>query len=245
MADGYDELTDKEKQTLRLMVRGHDAKSAASELSLSVHTINERLRAARRKLEVTSSREAARLVLEREAVVPQNPVARDLGDARSRPPREDSGATAGTSARRPIIAGIFIMLTFAATALFLVPSIIGADGSGGTVQTQPSDAEVESAARAWLEMVDARDWEASYAATAASFREANTLKLWSDTAQSVQSGLGAKLSREFVGQDDVPSPQGIVIVKFRTDFANRADALETISLVREGGTWKVAGIYVS
>ena len=67
MADGYDELTDKEKQTLRLMVRGHDAKSAASELALSVHTINERLRAARRKLEVTSSKEAARLLLQAEA----------------------------------------------------------------------------------------------------------------------------------------------------------------------------------
>ena len=66
MADGYDALTEKEKETLRLMARGHDAKSAASALSLSVHTINERLRAARRKLAVTSSREAARLVLDRE-----------------------------------------------------------------------------------------------------------------------------------------------------------------------------------
>ena len=44
MADGYDALTEKEKETLRLMARGHDAKSAASALSLSVHTINERLR---------------------------------------------------------------------------------------------------------------------------------------------------------------------------------------------------------
>ena len=37
-------LTKKEKQTLRLIVRGHDATSVARELSLSVHTINERLR---------------------------------------------------------------------------------------------------------------------------------------------------------------------------------------------------------
>ncbi|HCB77875.1 MAG TPA: LuxR family transcriptional regulator, partial [Erythrobacter sp.] len=42
-----------------------------------------------------------------------------------------------------------------------------------------------------------------------------------------------------------PSPQGITIVKFRTDFANRAGVVETISLVREDGAWKVAGIYVS
>ena len=60
MTTGLDALTKKEKQTLRLILRGHDAKSAARELSLSLHTVNERLREARRKLGVTSSREAAR-----------------------------------------------------------------------------------------------------------------------------------------------------------------------------------------
>lgn len=59
-------LTEKEKQTLRLIVRGHDAKSVARSLGLSVHTINERLRDARRKMAVSSSREAARLLLEAE-----------------------------------------------------------------------------------------------------------------------------------------------------------------------------------
>ena len=57
-------LSEKEKQTLRLIVRGHDAKSIARDLGLSVHTINERLRDARRKMAVSSSREAARLLLE-------------------------------------------------------------------------------------------------------------------------------------------------------------------------------------
>lgn len=44
MTTGIDALTGREKQTLRLILRGHDAKSAALELALSVHTINERLR---------------------------------------------------------------------------------------------------------------------------------------------------------------------------------------------------------
>ena len=63
MIDAALSLTEKEKQTLRLMVRGHDAKSIARALGLSVHTINERLRDARRKMAVSSSREAARLLL--------------------------------------------------------------------------------------------------------------------------------------------------------------------------------------
>lgn len=62
MSEGLQALTDKEKETLRLIARGHDAKSTALHLGLSVHTINERLRIARRKLSVTSSREAARLL---------------------------------------------------------------------------------------------------------------------------------------------------------------------------------------
>lgn len=64
-------LTEKEKQALRLILRGHDAKSAARELAVSVHTVSERLRDARRKLGVTSSREAARRLLADET--PESP----------------------------------------------------------------------------------------------------------------------------------------------------------------------------
>ena len=65
MAHNVHALTEKEKQTLRLLLAGHDAKSMARALGLSVHTINDRLRMTRRKLSVTSSREAARLLLDR------------------------------------------------------------------------------------------------------------------------------------------------------------------------------------
>src|SRR3546814_9901564 len=61
---GIQALTEKEKETLRLLVDGHDAKSMARHLGLSVHTINERLRDARRKMSASSSREAARQLRE-------------------------------------------------------------------------------------------------------------------------------------------------------------------------------------
>lgn len=54
-------LTEREIAALRLLASGYDVKSAAAELGVSVHSINERLRDARRKLGVSSSREAARL----------------------------------------------------------------------------------------------------------------------------------------------------------------------------------------
>ena len=64
MRDRLDTLTDREKETLRLLLAGHDAKSIARAQDLSVHTVNERLRDARRKLGVASSREAARQLAE-------------------------------------------------------------------------------------------------------------------------------------------------------------------------------------
>ncbi|WP_312489954.1 LuxR C-terminal-related transcriptional regulator [Sphingomonas sp.] len=57
-------LTDKEAAVLHLLARGHDVKSAAAELGLSIHTVHERLREARRKTGASSSRGAARLLTE-------------------------------------------------------------------------------------------------------------------------------------------------------------------------------------
>lgn len=251
MAEGLQALTDKEKETLRLIVRGHDAKSMANELSLSVHTINERLRVARRKLSVTSSREAARLLLESEGEPYEKIVGKQLGDGEAAAPG-DASPVPGT--RQPggwgkgrksalLIGGILMSLLVAA---LLLSTPLASDGSGSPAsEIAARDATIEAAARGWLELVDAHNWAASYAGTAAPFRKANTLKLWSDTAEEVQGDFGAMLSRQFLGVDDVPSPQGFTMVKFRTDYANRAGVIETLSLVREDGTWKVAGIYVS
>ncbi|WP_413629941.1 helix-turn-helix domain-containing protein [Novosphingobium sp. JCM 18896] len=63
-------LTERDKETLRLLLRGHDAKSIAQIQELSVHTVNERLRDARKKLGVSSSREAARLLAASEDIAP-------------------------------------------------------------------------------------------------------------------------------------------------------------------------------
>src|SRR5690606_17917765 len=104
MSQRYQALTEKEKETLRLVVRGYDAKSIASHLGLSVHTINERLRFARRKMAVSSSREAARLPFDAAGHVPHSLVDKGLGAAG--PPRtvpQDSTPYRGNAATgRPV-----------------------------------------------------------------------------------------------------------------------------------------------
>lgn len=57
-----DTLTDKELEILRLLAEGHTVKSIAARLGRSEASINERLREARRKTGLGSSRELARLL---------------------------------------------------------------------------------------------------------------------------------------------------------------------------------------
>ena len=257
MTAGYQSLTEKEKQTLRLIVRGHDAKSSARHLGLSVHTVNERLRDARRKLEVSSSRAAARLVLDTEGDDPQNVADKQIGEAAS---VEVMGqdATSADSQWRPhhrpgVIAGAAIMSTFLAIlALSLAPggttSPVATSVASSGATTAPlavSESAVVRSARDWLALGDLGRWKDGWLATATSFRKLNTVERWASVAVKVRVPLGALVSRTALSQESVPAlPAGVEVVKFRTSFANQADVVETVSLAREGAEWKVVGIYV-
>lgn len=61
IAHDISKLTERESEVLRLLAHGYDIKSAAFELSISTSAVSDRLRQARRKLGVSSSREAARI----------------------------------------------------------------------------------------------------------------------------------------------------------------------------------------
>lgn len=70
--DGIERLTERQKEALRLLFNGHDAKSAAARLGISVHTVNQHLGEARKHLGVSSSRSAARLLAQSEGSIPKN-----------------------------------------------------------------------------------------------------------------------------------------------------------------------------
>ncbi|WP_439569511.1 DUF4019 domain-containing protein [Sphingopyxis sp.] len=244
---GFQALTEKEKESLRLLVDGHDAKSMARHLGLSVHTINERLRDARRKMSASSSREAARQLREIEARPPEILGDKALGEAAPAPAMAELAAPA--EARRMVrpsgwLAGAIIMSFSLAVLAFAALS-----GSADTPARAPTTAQAESAAvaaaRDWLALVEKGDWNGSWAATGASFKALNTVETWTRVAQQVQLPLGAVKSRVLVTEESVPAPPyGYQLVKFRTDYANKAGAIETLSLVREGGQWRVVGVTI-
>ncbi|MFZ2998264.1 helix-turn-helix domain-containing protein [Sphingobium sp.] len=248
-------LTEREKQTLRLMVRGHDAKSIARDLGLSVHTINERLRDARRKLAVSSSREAARRLLDAEVssspdYVTDKQIGEDraIGDAHQDAAPID-GAGRPDSRPRTIIGAILMTMSLGLLALALTPNAQAPNATTPapatpTAQTSP-DAAVVDAARHFLTLVDQGRWDDSYATTGSAFRKLNTAQVWADISQKVRPPLGALISRTLLSQQDLPAPPaGYQVVTFRTAFANKAKAIETVSLEREDGAWRVVGVTI-
>lgn len=247
VARDLDALTDKEKATLRLIVRGHDAKSAARTLDLSVHTINERLREARRKLAVPSSREAARLLFEAEGGSPEIVGDSEIGEASPAGPSDQTAAPV-VGARRRIgpaaIIGVLLMsLSLAVAALIGIGSPT-LPGTAPATQA-PTDASVVEAAKRWLSLLDRNDWAATYRGTGKAFRKLNTEAVWARTSEQVRARFGTAKTRTLLSQEELPAPPaGYQVVKFRAQYANKADAVETVTFEREDGAWKVVGIYV-
>ncbi|MGB5777555.1 MAG: DUF4019 domain-containing protein [Allopontixanthobacter sediminis] len=256
MPEPTQSLTDKEKETLRLILRGHDAKSAANHLGLSVHTINERLRAARPKLSVTISREAARVLLNRETRTPEILAYKQLGEAAADQtcnhfpmPAAAHSERLGLGRRKVLImGGVFIMSIFAISlALLLV--LNGADAIQSQADPSPSaakaNAEQEAAAREWLSLVDDNNWQASFDTSGSAFRAPNTLTSWQAASEQARVPLGKVVNRKAVAfQTLYAPPNGYQLVQFKSDFENRAGVVESVTLEREDGVLRVVGYFI-
>lgn len=244
MAEGIDALTDKEKETLHLMLRGHDAKSMARTLDLSVHTINDRLRAARRKLSVTSSREAARLLFDAESSAHENSAPKDLGGAlasksedRASPLSQNSRVP--TSGRRgmALVGGIVLMT---ALAFFVAALLLGStelapptDQAAETVELE----QAETVALAWLDLIDQDDSVLQPSEGEAAAREDPNLEGWFKTVDRRRE-FGRAIRRETQRIDIIEkSGNDEWIVRFRTDFESFRGAYEKVTLTRIDGAF--------
>ncbi len=137
-------LSEKESEVLRLLTQGHDAKSAATSLGLSVHTVNERLREARAKTQSSSSRGAARLLAETErpknlgptkTVVPPVPAAPEW----SGPPHVGATESSRFSSRWTFLTMLTAFVAAAAIAgIHLIPGEAPKPAAPKVISTFPT-----------------------------------------------------------------------------------------------------------
>jgi hypothetical protein len=118
-----------------------------------------------------------------------------------------------------------------------------------TLAEGPEDAGV-AAASAWLGVVDAARYAESWDQAASVFKAAVTKDRWKEQLQGVRSPLGAVSSRKPKSKQlakTLPgAPDGeYVIVQYETSFANKKDATETVTAMREkDGAFRVAGYFI-
>lgn len=250
-------LTQREKATLRLLLAGHDAKSIAAHQGLSVHTVNERLRDARRKLGAASSREAARMLAAAEdpqflgdspfGVAPlasidtSGPPPGQIPPRRQRPDRSLAWLSGGM-----LIMSILIAVALIAT---MNPGAPAPTSAITAAAPDPADAAIADAATAWLALIDADRLEASWDAAGGQFRAGLPRDRWPAEVGRVRQPLGALSSRSLqtvTRTETLPgAPAGdYAVLVFRSDFAGKSGAVETVVLAREAGAWKVNGYFL-
>ncbi len=268
MSNAVDNLTEKEKEALRLLFVGHDAKSSAAQLGISVHTVNDRLRHARRKLRVSSSREAARMLGEAEGGAPQNHAHKAFGMADSSVPHDnaDLNETRQTGSSRSVwlTGGMLIMsIAIAAVALTFIAGMNNGANSSAPSSSAPANSEEERSSVAqtadpatlervqlFLERTDASDWQGSWELTGNYFQSQASAKEWEERVEPVREPLGAVQSRELVTVQRASSlpgaPEGeFQVLQFETYFEKGGRSIETVVMMQEAEGWQVNGYFIA
>ena len=104
-------------------------------------------------------------------------------------------------------------------------------------------------ANKWLEQLDAKSWTESWEATGKLFQSKLTQEQWAKTAQAVREPLGAVISRHILGVTKTTTLPGAPdgeygVLTYSTAFTNKASAVETVVLARDGAQWKIVGYFI-
>ena len=230
----------------------------ARHLGLSVHTVNKRLRDARRKMATSSSREAARLLHEVETQSPEIIGDKILGAAPAAgaahmaiQPAQGDGTLHRTGW---VVGGLVMTITGALLALAALsgsspepaaplPAPVAA--APAVTATPASEAAAIAAARQFLAQLDRDDWTASWQAAHQSFKLLNTADWWADASQQVRGAMGTARSRELATVNFIAAPpSGYWIITFKANYSKKGTAVETLHMASENGDWKMTGITV-
>ncbi len=122
--------------------------------------------------------------------------------------------------------------------------------SATVTASQTKETAALRAAQAWLAVVDAGDYDESWTAAAAYFRNAIGKEQWRQTLTGVRQPLGGVLRRELASATfaaELPgAPDGeYVVIQFNTTFENKRVAVETVTpMLEDDGSWLVAGYFI-
>jgi serine/threonine protein kinase len=107
-----------------------------------------------------------------------------------------------------------------------------------------------SAARTWLAFIDNGNYSQSWKTASTIFQNGVTEQHWKDSMNNFRQPLGAMTSRKLKSVQQMNALPGApggkyVVMQFQTSFANKNDAIETVTFMLEkNGVWQAAGYFI-
>lgn len=132
----------------------------------------------------------------------------------------------------------------------LVLTLFALSGVSALAQDAESVAQAQATATRWVALADAGQFAASWDEAAGPFQAAIAKSRWEAALQAVRSPLGAVKSRTLRSAEFTTSLPGApdgqyVVVRFDTQFENKAAAVETVTPMKDkDGNWRVSGYFI-
>jgi hypothetical protein len=121
--------------------------------------------------------------------------------------------------------------------------------SGTALAVDASEGAGVQAGEAWLKLIDAGRYGASWDEASAMFRKAVTRATWEKQAAAAREPLGKLLDRKLASKQllhELPgAPDGTyVVLTFDTRFERKERGQETVTMMLEGGRFRGSGYYI-
>jgi len=113
----------------------------------------------------------------------------------------------------------------------------------------PDSAPAVRAMSSWLQAIDAGRYGDTWDEASSGFKGAVTREKWIDAMKGVRKPFGGLTKRVLKSANfhtSLPgAPDGkYFVIQFDTSFSNKAQAVETVTAVKEGNAWKAAGYFI-
>ena len=135
-------------------------------------------------------------------------------------------------------------------ALTLLAIVTVSGGWPSAAAKLEAEAEAQKSAEQWLSLIDAGKFAESWKTAAEYFQATVSQDQWQRLLDAVRKPLGALVSRQLKSAKYTKSlpgapDGGYVVLQFETTFANKKDAVETVTpMLDKDGRWRVSGYYI-
>ena len=131
----------------------------------------------------------------------------------------------------------------------LVALAAAASAAPADAPKPPDSLPAVTAMTTWLHLIDAGKYGESWEQASTLFKGAVTRERWVSAMEGGRKPLGDLTKRYLKTADyrtSLPgAPDGeYFVIQFGASFSGKADAVETVTAVREGGDWKAAGYFI-